>query len=73
MKQMVDRLVEVARTHQKLSPHQDDVMILMGGDFSHSNAFTWFRHLDKLVHYANLVGTALSGPCAQQVSVVAVT
>jgi hypothetical protein len=48
-------------------------MILMGGDFSHSNAFTWLRHLDKLVHYANLVGTALSGPCAQQVSVVAVT
>lgn len=34
----------------------DDVYFLMGNDFTHSNAHTWFRNVDKLIHYVNQDG-----------------
>jgi hypothetical protein len=30
-----------------------DTMIMMATDFSGENAPTWFRNIDKLIHYAN--------------------
>jgi len=34
----------------------NDVMMLMGTDFSYENAATWYINLDKLIHYVNLDG-----------------
>lgn len=30
-------------------------MWAMGEDFSYGNANTWFKQIDKLIHYANMV------------------
>lgn len=38
------------------TPQGNDVVFLMGGDFSHSIAHTWFHNLDKLIHYVNQDG-----------------
>jgi hypothetical protein len=32
-----------------------DVIFLMGSDFTYAAAESWFRNLDKLIHYVNLV------------------
>jgi len=34
----------------------EDVMIMMASDFSGENAETWYRNVDKLIHYVNLNG-----------------
>ncbi len=31
-------------------------MLTMGSDFNYINANTWFKNLDKLIHYTNLDG-----------------
>lgn len=31
-------------------------MLTMGSDFNYLNANTWFKNLDKLIHYTNLDG-----------------
>ena len=31
----------------------DNIMMTMGGDFNYQNANTWFKNLDKLMHYVN--------------------
>jgi alpha-mannosidase len=38
--------------------HGRDVMFLMGGDFSYSNAVTWYKSLDKLIAAINKGGVA---------------
>jgi len=34
----------------------NDIMLSMGSDFNYENANTWFKNLDKIIHYANLDG-----------------
>ncbi len=31
-------------------------MLTMGSDFNYLNANTWFKNLDKLIHYTNMDG-----------------
>ena len=34
-------------------------MMTMGADFNYGNAVTWFKNLDKLIHYVNEVNMAI--------------
>ncbi|KAK9786492.1 hypothetical protein WJX73_000911 [Symbiochloris irregularis] len=34
----------------------NDIMIPMGTDFTYSNAWPWFKNMDKLIHHTNLDG-----------------
>jgi len=34
----------------------NDIMLTMGSDFHYSNAHSWFKNLDKLIHYVNKDG-----------------
>lgn len=40
----------------KLTSLQNNIMLTMGDDFNYQNANTWFKNLDKLIHYTNLDG-----------------
>lgn len=33
----------------------NNIMLSMGADFVYSNANTWFKNMDKLIHYVNKV------------------
>lgn len=52
----------VARVNALIADQQTftagfDVMIMMATDFSGENAQTWYRNIDKLIHWVNLNGT----------------
>ena len=32
---------------------KDNIMLTMGTDFNYQNANTWFKNIDKLIHYVN--------------------
>lgn len=34
----------------------NDVLMLMGNDFTYTSAMSWFRNLDRLIHHVNKVG-----------------
>ena len=34
----------------------DNIMFSMGSDFNYANANTWFKNMDKIIHYTNLDG-----------------
>ena len=38
---------------QQLNSAQSNIMLTMGSDFNYQNANTWFKNLDKLIHYVN--------------------
>ncbi|CAI7811157.1 unnamed protein product, partial [Closterium sp. NIES-54] len=52
--QLVEAFVHKSLT-QAGDTRSEHVMWVMGEDFSHANAALWFKNLDKLVHYVNLV------------------
>jgi hypothetical protein len=37
-----------------------DIMLTLGSDFEYSNAYTWYKNLDKLIDYVNKDGTYLN-------------
>lgn len=37
-----------------------DIMLTMGSDFEYSNAYTWFKNLDKLIDYVNADGKSMA-------------
>ncbi|KAK9842267.1 hypothetical protein WJX81_003590 [Elliptochloris bilobata] len=53
-----DRIDDFVRTCRELAnvTRGSDIMLTMGTDFQYSNAFVWFKNLDKLIHHANLDG-----------------
>lgn len=34
----------------------EDIMLTLGSDFQYSNAYTWYKNLDKLIDYVNADG-----------------
>ncbi|CAI5998616.1 unnamed protein product [Closterium sp. NIES-65] len=55
VQQRVDKFVETA-LKQAESYRTNHIMWTMGDDFAYSNAVTWFRNMDKLIHYVNRDG-----------------
>jgi alpha-mannosidase len=51
----VNEFVSIA-TQANSSMLGNHIMMTMGSDFQYSNANTWFKNLDKLIHYANIDG-----------------
>lgn len=37
-------------------------MLTMGSDFNYQNANTWYKNMDKLIHYVNLMVSKLILP-----------
>lgn len=52
-----DALIEAAQAYAATS-HGRDVMILMGTDFTYSNALTWYKNMDRLIAAINRGGRA---------------
>lgn len=55
VKERVDAFVE-ASLSQAEQFRTNHVMWAMGEDFAYSNAQTWFKNMDKLIHYVNADG-----------------
>ncbi|CAI5521660.1 unnamed protein product [Closterium sp. Naga37s-1] len=55
VQERVDKFVETA-LKQAESYRTSHIMWTMGDDFAYSNAVTWFRNMDKLIHYVNRDG-----------------
>ncbi|GJP85072.1 hypothetical protein CLOP_g15174 [Closterium sp. NIES-67] len=55
VQERVDKFVETA-LKQAESYRTNHIMWTMGDDFAYSNAITWFRNMDKLIHYVNRDG-----------------
>ncbi|CAI5503332.1 unnamed protein product [Closterium sp. Naga37s-1] len=55
VQERVDKFVETA-LKQAESYRTNHIMWTMGDDFAYSNAVTWFRNMDKLIHYVNRDG-----------------
>jgi len=53
--QILDLFVEYAN-NQSQEFRTSHIMWAMGEDFSYGNANTWFKQMDKLIHYANMDG-----------------
>jgi len=51
----VETFVQTALSFQNFTAG-NDVMFMMGTDFSYENAVTWFKNIDKIIHYVNLDG-----------------
>eukprot|EP00047_Mylnosiga_fluctuans_P023990 m.150634 g.150634 ORF g.150634 m.150634 type:complete len:975 (+) comp9747_c0_seq2:15-2939(+) len=55
IKQRVEEfLIEVAGVAAEY--RTNNVMLTMGSDFEYNNANTWYKNLDKLIHYVNMDG-----------------
>ena len=52
---MVELFVETAKQYAEWT-QGNHVMFLMGSDFHYANARSWFKNLDKIIHYVNLDG-----------------
>eukprot|EP00197_Chlamydomonas_leiostraca_P005276 CAMPEP_0202881492 /NCGR_PEP_ID=MMETSP1391-20130828/36615_1 /ASSEMBLY_ACC=CAM_ASM_000867 /TAXON_ID=1034604 /ORGANISM="Chlamydomonas leiostraca, Strain SAG 11-49" /LENGTH=274 /DNA_ID=CAMNT_0049564191 /DNA_START=36 /DNA_END=857 /DNA_ORIENTATION=+ len=55
VKQKVDLFVRTIEEWSKAYPGRD-VLMLMGNDFTYTSAMSWFRNLDRLIHYVNKDG-----------------
>lgn len=55
--QRADALIEAAQAYAATSRGRD-VMILMGTDFTYSNALTWYKNMDRLIAAVNRSGRA---------------
>eukprot|EP00252_Welwitschia_mirabilis_P007627 TRINITY_DN1919_c0_g1_i1.p1 TRINITY_DN1919_c0_g1~~TRINITY_DN1919_c0_g1_i1.p1 ORF type:complete len:1055 (-),score=246.23 TRINITY_DN1919_c0_g1_i1:132-3296(-) len=55
VEQQIDRFVELAKEQAKQF-RTNHIMWTMGDDFAYENANTWFKQMDKLIHYANKDG-----------------
>lgn len=57
----IDLVVKTAQryanyTRGDLSASAKNVMFLMGSDFQYENADSWYKNLDKIIHYVNKDG-----------------
>ena len=58
MKETVEKFVTAAldqATHYKTN----HILMTMGEDFQYENANTWYKNLDKLIKYVNMVSAFL--------------
>eukprot|EP00245_Coleochaete_scutata_P006046 TRINITY_DN20159_c0_g1_i1.p1 TRINITY_DN20159_c0_g1~~TRINITY_DN20159_c0_g1_i1.p1 ORF type:complete len:1052 (-),score=194.38 TRINITY_DN20159_c0_g1_i1:847-4002(-) len=55
VQQRVDAFVEIALAQAK-NFKTDHILWPMGEDFAYSNAWTWYKNLDKIIHYVNKDG-----------------
>lgn len=55
VEQQIDRFVQLAEEQAKQF-RTNHIMWTMGEDFAYENANTWFKQMDKLIHYANKNG-----------------
>jgi len=53
-----DRVNDFVAKVQEQGQHYraNNIMLSMGSDFEYANANSWFKNLDKLIHYVNLDG-----------------
>lgn len=53
-----DRVNDFVAKVQEQGQHYraNNIMLSMGSDFQYANANSWFKNLDKLIHYVNLDG-----------------
>ncbi|KAH9288464.1 hypothetical protein KI387_032581, partial [Taxus chinensis] len=52
VEQQIDSFVQLAKEQAKQF-RTNHIMWTMGEDFCYENANTWFKQMDKLIHYAN--------------------
>eukprot|EP00271_Cylindrocystis_brebissonii_P018981 TRINITY_DN556_c0_g1_i1.p1 TRINITY_DN556_c0_g1~~TRINITY_DN556_c0_g1_i1.p1 ORF type:complete len:1134 (+),score=191.83 TRINITY_DN556_c0_g1_i1:196-3597(+) len=55
VKERVDAFIKLAE-EQASQFRTNHIMWTMGDDFAYGNAHSWFKNLDKLIHYVNLDG-----------------
>eukprot|EP01018_Ginkgo_biloba_P031211 Gb_14161 [translate_table: standard] len=55
VEQQINRFVELAEEQAK-EFRTNHIMWTMGEDFAYENANTWFKQMDKIIHYANKDG-----------------
>ncbi|KAH9288551.1 hypothetical protein KI387_032668, partial [Taxus chinensis] len=55
VEQQIDLFVQLAKEQAKQF-RTNHIMWTMGEDFAYENANTWFKQMDKLIHYANKDG-----------------
>ena len=56
---------------QAAAMRSNHIMWAMGEDFAYSNALTWYKNMDKLIHYVNKVRQTVSWRSAIHVACVA--